>query len=193
MTRTFSPEEGKQGVLYWLGTKKGTSPYQNPYIVGAINVGGWIDDLGNRSDHMFELARGCQSRANLVHYQQTVTLVRGGIDNSISFIESFCCLLMVRPWHRTTSSSRWSQVSSATTDALIASCIHLLWYGRRLEFGRIHGPSQLGHTSKSTRWQSFASGGGVWYIITPLNKYLSEQHAATDEQRAEVALQMLEQ
>jgi hypothetical protein len=33
-----------QGVLYWMGTKKGTQPYQNPYLIQQVHVGGWVDD-----------------------------------------------------------------------------------------------------------------------------------------------------
>lgn len=43
-TQTFSPEtNGDQGVLYWLGTKKGTQEYENPYSIGAVDVTGWVD------------------------------------------------------------------------------------------------------------------------------------------------------
>jgi hypothetical protein len=33
-----------RGVLYWLGTRKGTQPYQNPYLIQEVYVGGWVDD-----------------------------------------------------------------------------------------------------------------------------------------------------
>ena len=37
--RTISPDRSNKGVLYWLGTERGTTSYQNPYSLGAIHVG----------------------------------------------------------------------------------------------------------------------------------------------------------
>ena len=36
----FEPTESGKGVLYWLGTKKGTAEYQNPYKIGAVSFSG---------------------------------------------------------------------------------------------------------------------------------------------------------
>jgi len=38
--RHFKDLRDQEGVLYWLGTKKGTEKYQNPYSLGAVKVSG---------------------------------------------------------------------------------------------------------------------------------------------------------
>ena len=91
-TKSFSPHDGNQGVLYWLGTKKGTAKYQNPYVIGAVHVGGWVDEERNQRKAMFELARSATCRANFVHYQQPVMLVNRAINARVS-IESYNYLL----------------------------------------------------------------------------------------------------
>lgn len=92
VTRTFSPEEGNQGVLYWLGCGKGKSNYQNPYSIGAVHVGGWVDDPLNAHKAMFELARSASCRAHFVQYQQPVVLMNRGVNARVS-IESHNYLL----------------------------------------------------------------------------------------------------
>jgi hypothetical protein len=46
VTYSCSPNPFHRGVLYWLGTKKGLEKcsYENPYVMGAVHVGGWVDD-----------------------------------------------------------------------------------------------------------------------------------------------------
>jgi hypothetical protein len=39
-----SPDLGEKDILYWLGTRQGKAEYQNPFEIGAVHVGGWIDD-----------------------------------------------------------------------------------------------------------------------------------------------------
>jgi len=47
ITFSCSPEDdGDKGIMYWLGTKKGTSDYDNPYIRGAVYI---TTHLPNRS------------------------------------------------------------------------------------------------------------------------------------------------
>ena len=43
VTNTFQPEDGDRGVLYWLGTGKGTKDNCNPHSPGAVDVTGWVD------------------------------------------------------------------------------------------------------------------------------------------------------
>lgn len=94
ITRTFSPEEGNRGVLYWLGTSKGKLPYDNPYTIGAVHVGGWVDDPLNAHKAMFHLARSASCRANFCTYQQPIKLMnRGGVGNPRLSIESYNYLL----------------------------------------------------------------------------------------------------
>lgn len=69
ITKTFIPNsgEGDKGILYWLGTNKGTNTtYQNPFTIGSIHVGGWVDDESNDID---EFAASATSRANYVEYR----------------------------------------------------------------------------------------------------------------------------
>ena len=50
ITFTCSPDvdEGLgasgKGIMYWLGTNKGTSDYFNPYTSGAVAISGWFED-----------------------------------------------------------------------------------------------------------------------------------------------------
>lgn len=45
VTYTCSPErDGGKGVLYWLGTDKGSKEYTNPYNMGSVDITGWMDD-----------------------------------------------------------------------------------------------------------------------------------------------------
>jgi len=97
-TRSFTPTETHRGVLYWLGTHKGkAATYQNPYTLGAIHVGGWIDDAAeNQHKAMFELARSATCRANFVQYQLPVSLRNsggGGGNSGRQSIESYNYLL----------------------------------------------------------------------------------------------------
>ena len=41
-TFSCSPDvDGDKGIMYWLGTKKGTSDYVNPYSSGAVSISRW--------------------------------------------------------------------------------------------------------------------------------------------------------
>lgn len=93
-TASFSPAESNMGVLYWLGCRKGTTAaYQNPYAIGAIHVGGWVDDdVANHQKSMFALARSASCRANFVHYQQPPVLVSRTVNSRVT-IESYNYLL----------------------------------------------------------------------------------------------------
>jgi hypothetical protein len=81
---SFSPTRSNQGVLYFLGTNRGTAPYQNPYAIGAIHVGGWVDDSIDLEDEGFDdpdedsrlakVAGSAASREALVHYRQRLTI-----------------------------------------------------------------------------------------------------------------------
>ena len=47
-TYECSPDKcGGKGVLHWLGTKKDTEPYVNPYRRGDVGVTGWVDSVSN--------------------------------------------------------------------------------------------------------------------------------------------------
>jgi hypothetical protein len=91
VTRTFSPSDGNRGVFYWMGSRK-QAKYENPYLSGAVGVGGWVDDPINSTKAMFELARSACCRANFVHYQQPVAILSRGIHTRTS-IESYNFLL----------------------------------------------------------------------------------------------------
>ncbi|CAB9501449.1 expressed unknown protein [Seminavis robusta] len=94
VTRSFSPLDGNRGVLYWLGCQKGiTTQYENPYLTGAVHVGGWVDDpVKYQQKPMFEMARSASCRANFVQYQQPVTILNRGVHARTS-IESYSYLL----------------------------------------------------------------------------------------------------
>ena len=34
-----------EGIMYWLGTNKGTSDYTNPYSSGAVDISGWFEGV----------------------------------------------------------------------------------------------------------------------------------------------------
>ena len=45
ITFTCSPEaDGDKGIMYWLGTKKGTSDYTNPHSSGDVAISGWFEE-----------------------------------------------------------------------------------------------------------------------------------------------------
>lgn len=77
VTYSCSPEfERDRGVLHWLGTDKGRKNYQNPYSIGAIHVGGWVDDpideiAVDELDHydVYFAAGAPASRAAFVQYR----------------------------------------------------------------------------------------------------------------------------
>lgn len=86
-TKTFTPEkDGDKGVLYWLGTNKGTKEYQNPFSIGAVDVTGWVDMTreecaaigdpfiakGDDNDDIKSLASLPSSRQVLVQYHPPV-------------------------------------------------------------------------------------------------------------------------
>ena len=58
-----------QGILYWLGTRRGTTDYTNPFSMGACYVGGWVDDSANQDEYLFGLAGGQYSRKSFVQYR----------------------------------------------------------------------------------------------------------------------------
>ena len=76
---------GDCGILYWLGTDRGKTPYQNPYMSGAVNVGGSVDEdpdndlvspwdadmYGHCTYHVF-------TKATFVQYRQQVEPRGGG-------------------------------------------------------------------------------------------------------------------
>lgn len=61
--------QSHQGVLYWLGTRRGTADYVNPFSMGACYVGGWVDDSANQAEYLFGLAGGMFSRKSFVQYR----------------------------------------------------------------------------------------------------------------------------
>lgn len=72
-----------KGVLYWLGTNKGTTNYENPYTIGAVNVtvGGLADATYEEISEIFDGADGPivysqayapESRQALVQYRPPV-------------------------------------------------------------------------------------------------------------------------
>jgi BTB/POZ domain len=69
VTYRVAPNTGAQGVLYWLGTRRGTADYQNPYSIGAVHVGGWVDDSAFKDEYLFGLAGGNYSRKSFVQYR----------------------------------------------------------------------------------------------------------------------------
>jgi BTB/POZ domain len=90
---SFSPSRSNRGVFYWLGTDRNTSPYQNPYALGAIHVGGWVDGLddddeeedGFEPDEDTQLAKvagSAASREAFVHYRQRLPITTAGKDNN---------------------------------------------------------------------------------------------------------------
>jgi hypothetical protein len=60
-------------ILYWLGTNNGSSTeYRNPYTIGSLHVGGWIDDAppSVREYAIHHLEAGSpMSRAGLADYR----------------------------------------------------------------------------------------------------------------------------
>jgi len=70
ITFSCSPEtDGDQGIMYWLGTKKGTSEYYNPYIRGAVDVSG-LDNKGQA--HLPNRSKGTENdKMLMVQYRPT--------------------------------------------------------------------------------------------------------------------------
>jgi len=53
ITFTCSPEvDGNKGIMYWLGTKKGTSDYTNPYSSGAVVISGSFKEEAFSADEL---------------------------------------------------------------------------------------------------------------------------------------------
>jgi BTB/POZ domain len=69
ITHRVAPNTGNQGILYWLGTRRGMANYQNPYSIGAVHVGGWVDDSAYAQEYLFGLAGGNYSRKSFVQYR----------------------------------------------------------------------------------------------------------------------------
>jgi len=52
VTFSCSPDaDGKKGILYWLGTRKGREEYTNPYRRGDLDVTGWFDSHPSFGEH----------------------------------------------------------------------------------------------------------------------------------------------
>ena len=190
-TVSFSPDEGNQGVLYWLGCRKGTTmSYQNPYVIGAIHVGGWVDDeAANQQKAMFALARSASCRANFVQYQQPAVLVTRGAISRVS-IESYNYLLWcdhgmerlpvvvdlksisLRPTHY---SLRVSQCYGMQGDwNFEASVDGITW--------------DVLHAARNDQYLCLSESSD---IITKLDK--SFPLSSSDEQRSEALLRLIEQ
>lgn len=79
---SFSPSRSNKGVFYWLGTDRKTAPYQNPYAIGAIHVGGWVDDIDweeessepDEDARLAKVAGSAASREAFVHYRQRLPI-----------------------------------------------------------------------------------------------------------------------
>lgn len=93
VTFSCSPSHGPcgdRGILYWLGTDRGRSPgtYQNPYLNGAVDVGGLMDNnqsYDNLWHGIADYAHGpytCReySKATFVQYRHKVHSSGGGVS-----------------------------------------------------------------------------------------------------------------
>ena len=69
ITYRVEPNTGNQGILFWLGNRKGNADYQNPYSIGAVHVGGWVDQSEFSEEYLFGLAGGNYSRKSFVQYR----------------------------------------------------------------------------------------------------------------------------
>lgn len=69
VTYHVAPNFQNQGILYWLGTRRGTANYQNPYSIGLVHVGGWVDNTANANEYLFGLAGGHYSRKSFVQHR----------------------------------------------------------------------------------------------------------------------------
>jgi len=99
----FQENNDNKGVLYWLGTDKGTKEeYRNPHAIGAIRVGGWVDwttkHLLARLSPAIELnelfpplARTGSSRRALVEY-------RPPIEDSVDRVSLNACNTCYNLW-----------------------------------------------------------------------------------------------
>ena len=78
VTYSCSPDLGDRGVLHWLGTGKGKHEYQNPFTLGVMHVGGWMDkSLGDLDPAVFSAVKHHYagrpvSRASFVEYRPKV-------------------------------------------------------------------------------------------------------------------------
>jgi len=87
VTHSVTPNPEGQGVLYWLGTGKGTHAYKNPFDINQVYVGGWVDranmqpdeddDYDWQNEEIFHAATSSCRRA-LVQYRPAVK----GPDNT---------------------------------------------------------------------------------------------------------------
>jgi hypothetical protein len=69
-----TPNLDNQGVLYWLGTRRRTANYENPFAIGECHVGGWIDDIKNSTEAFFDFAATHNTRQNFVGYRTPVRI-----------------------------------------------------------------------------------------------------------------------
>ena len=67
ITFSCTPEDnGDRGIMYWLGTKKGTSDYVNPYSCGDVAISEW--EKGN-VEEMEDSERIKERKALMVQYR----------------------------------------------------------------------------------------------------------------------------
>lgn len=96
VSQQFSPDKANRGLLYWLGTDRGTKEeYENPFQMGSINVTGWMDDADNEEEDMYDLARFARSRETFVHYQLRPEVAAAASKRGSTSdwdIEQFSCL-----------------------------------------------------------------------------------------------------
>lgn len=75
VTHVETPNLDNQGILYWLGTRRRTTEYRNPFDIGMVHVGGWIDDTANHStEAFFNFAATHYTRQNFVAYRPSVKI-----------------------------------------------------------------------------------------------------------------------
>ena len=134
--RTFSPINGNKGVLHWLGTEKGTAEYTNPYLNGAVHVGGWVDvkipaDAPQSARHFRDLAGSPESRAAFVHHHQKLLISLN--DDTRVHIQKKMGYGVVRFCDGTKASCHQSKIYVLEAISLFSALMGVLWNGRRLE------------------------------------------------------------
>jgi hypothetical protein len=70
-----SPDLGDKDILYWLGTRQGKADYQNPFEIGAVNVGGCSDTF-NLLNHDNLQGSSKEARAGFVEHKPQVLPVQ---------------------------------------------------------------------------------------------------------------------
>lgn len=69
-----TPNLDNQGILYWLGTRRRAANYENPFKIGFVHVGGWIDDKANTTEAFFDFAATNYTRQNFVGYRTPIRI-----------------------------------------------------------------------------------------------------------------------